>query len=160
MAAGSCAERSQGHPGAALHAPVHAHHQGHRARFSDPRRAAKIDSEEPGQTGSAPGARGGSVRSAKMRKMKAQKRPHLVIGLLVCGANALCVDPPRGSNLGTPGVAPDTVFPPDSSMGTVPLSVSTLKTVSGAHGAGALETARVPTRRRLMWSRGTADTSP
>ena len=61
MTAVSCAEKSQGYPGAALHAPVHAHHQGHRARFSDPRRAAKIDSEEPGQTGSAPRARGGSV---------------------------------------------------------------------------------------------------
>jgi hypothetical protein len=80
--------------------------------------------------------------------------------ILVCGANALCVDPPRGSNLGTPGVAPDTVFPPDSSMGGTPLSVSTLNTVSGAHGASALETAHVSTRRRLMWSRGTADTSP
>ena len=59
----SCAEKSQGYPGAALRAPVHAHHQGHRARFSDPRRAAKIDSEEPGQTGSAPRARGGFVRA-------------------------------------------------------------------------------------------------
>jgi hypothetical protein len=62
MTAVSCAEKSQGYPGAALHAPVHAHHQDHRARFSDPRRAAKIDSEETGHTGSAPRARGGSVR--------------------------------------------------------------------------------------------------
>eukprot|EP01046_Picozoa_sp_COSAG06_P108937 COSAG06_NODE_55380_length_289_cov_12.526316_1_plen_78_part_01 len=34
MTAVSCAEKSQGYPGAALHAPVHAHHQDHRARFS------------------------------------------------------------------------------------------------------------------------------
>ena len=56
MTAVSCAEKSQGYPGAALHAPVHAHHQDHRA--SDPRRAAKIDSEETGHTGSMHRARG------------------------------------------------------------------------------------------------------
>ena len=63
---------------------------------------------------------------------------------LVCGANALCVDPPRGSNLGTPGVAPGTFFPSGSSMGAALLSVSALKNVSGAHGASALETSHVP----------------
>ena len=65
MTAVSCAEKSQGYPGAALHAPVHAHHQDHRARFSDPRRAAKIDSEETGHTGSMHRARGGSVRPVR-----------------------------------------------------------------------------------------------
>jgi hypothetical protein len=68
MTAVSCAEKSQGYPGAALHAPVHAHHQDHRARFSDPRRAAKIDSEETGHTGSAPrGLEAGLCASAVCR---------------------------------------------------------------------------------------------
>ena len=76
MTAVSCAEKSQGYPGAALHAPVHAHHQGHRARFSDPRRAAKIDSEETGHTGSR---RAAGSREVGAAPMMGHSRSHLLV---------------------------------------------------------------------------------
>jgi hypothetical protein len=90
MTAVSCAEKSQGYPGATLHAPVHAHHQAIARAF--PIRGALRKSilrklgfyntithtvdhctndEETGHTGSMHRARGGSVRAMGRPRLSA-----------------------------------------------------------------------------------------